>query len=178
MNKNIITIIIVLVVLIGGYFLLRNTNQSLPTLPPTPPENTLTQPSKTEKPNLLEEPLNQSQNQEQPSTPIASPQENEQEYVVIYTDNGYLPNTLIIEKGKTVTFKNQSSKPMWTASDLHPSHRVYAGTDLQEHCPDTEGRAFDQCVAGDIYEFTFNKTGTWKYHNHLNAAHTGTIIVK
>jgi hypothetical protein len=30
---------------------------------------------------------------------------------------------------------------------------------------------------GESYQFTFNKVGTWQYHNHRNAAHSGVVIV-
>lgn len=105
----------------------------------------------------------------------------EAQNIVTYTDSGYSPRTLKVKVGETVTFKNQSLQAMWPASDFHPTHRVYSGTSLQEHCPDTTGTAFDACTEiqpGDSWSFTFNKQGTWKYHDHLSPSHTGTIIVE
>jgi plastocyanin len=87
----------------------------------------------------------------------------------------------MIKKGETVTFKNQSSNSMWPASAMHPTHRVYSGTSLDEHCPDTTGTAFDACkgfLPGQSWSFIFNKTGTWKYHDHLNPSATGTVVVE
>jgi plastocyanin len=103
------------------------------------------------------------------------------ENVVTYTDAGYSPNALTIKKGETVTFKNQSSRSMWPASAIHPTHRVYSGTSLDEHCPDTAGTAFDACkgfLPSQSWSFTFNKTGTWKYHDHLNPGATGVVVVE
>ncbi len=100
---------------------------------------------------------------------------------VIYTDAGYEPGTLTVKLGETVAWKNESSSGMWTASGVHPSHTLYSGTSLSEHCLDVSGTAFDACGStqpGDSWSFTFNKTGTWKYHNHLKASHLGTIVVE
>ena len=67
---------------------------------------------------------------------------------------------------------------MWVASAQHPSHTVYAGTARQEHCPDTADTAFDQCAGESSgYSFTFEKVGTWNYHDHLNATVFGKVIV-
>ena len=83
--------------------------------------------------------------------------------------------------GDMVVFKNQSSAKMWVASAMHPTHIVYGGTSLQAHCPDNENNAFDQCQSnssGESWEFTFNKSGEWGYHNHSSAQHFGKIIVR
>lgn len=99
---------------------------------------------------------------------------------VTYTDQGYSPASVTIPAGTTVTFVNQSSKNMWVASAMHPTHAVYSGTNLDQHCPDTTNSAFDQCAgsaAGTSFSFTFNKEGTWKYHDHIDSKKYGTIIV-
>jgi plastocyanin len=97
---------------------------------------------------------------------------------VIYTGSGFEPPTLTIKAGNIVAFKNESGQDMWVGSDVHPSHMDYAGTTLRDHCPDDTWTAFDQCEAGETFGFTFKKVGTWKYHNHRHASHTGTIIVE
>lgn len=96
---------------------------------------------------------------------------------VVFTDGGFSPSTITIKKGESVTWVNQSSGGMWVASNIHPSHAEYSGTALREHCPDTAGTAFDECGTGSSYTFTFEKAGTWQYHNHVDAQKTGTIIV-
>ena len=95
--------------------------------------------------------------------------------VVTYTDSGYVPDPLIIKKGMTVTFQNQAANPMWTASDQHPSHRLYptSGGCL--------GSTFDSCAGtppGESWTFAFDKTGSWNYHNHLYPINGGTIVVQ
>ena len=101
--------------------------------------------------------------------------------MVTYTDAGYSPVALTVKKRETVTFKNQSSRSMWTASAMHPTHRVYSGTSLDEHCPDAAGTAFDACkgfLPGESWSFKLDKTGIWKYHDHLNPGVFGSITVE
>ncbi len=150
-KKNSIIVIVVLIALVG-YFWLKNKEAQAPG---GETSQTLTS----------------------PSDDSASTSQN----MVTYSDMGYSPSTLLVKVGTTLNFKNNSSLSMWTASALHPSHIVYSGTSLQEHCPDTAGVAFDSCAStqpGDSWSFTFNKEGTWKYHNHVNPSHFGTIIVE
>lgn len=87
--------------------------------------------------------------------------------VITYTDAGFEPETLVVARGTTVRFENESSGTMWVASDVHPTHEILP--------------AFDQLAAvatGADYEFTFNQEGTWNFHNHVSANHTGTVVVQ
>lgn len=164
MNKTIIAIIIVVVVVLSGYFLFRGAYQPTPSVPQTLNQQTVPQPSTSE---LSNKQLSPQLSAEQ--APVA------EEKVVTYTDAGYSPSTLRIKKGETVTFKNQSSQSMWTASAFHPTHRVYPTTG------GCLGSTFDACQGiqpGNSWSFKFDISGTWKYHNHLNPGDTGTIIVQ
>ncbi|OGI94971.1 hypothetical protein A3A03_02245 [Candidatus Nomurabacteria bacterium RIFCSPLOWO2_01_FULL_40_18] len=158
MNKTIVTIAIIAVVLVGGYFLLKGTYQLVLSVP-------LTQPSASE-----------SSSQKQPSQqPPASQAPVVKENAVTYTNSGYLPSTLTVKKGETVTFKNQSSRAMWTASAVHPTHRGYPTTG------GCLGSTFDACAGiqpGNSWSFKFDISGTWKYHNHLSPGDTGTIDIQ
>lgn len=97
---------------------------------------------------------------------------------VTYGPDGFLPSTVVINKGDTVTFINKGGDEMWIASNPHPTHEGYSGTTKNQHCPDTTGTAFDQCSVGTTYSFAFQKVGNWGYHNHGNAGDKGTVIVK
>lgn len=148
MMKTLIAIVVGILVLGGGYFLLSGK-----VLAPSPSAA----PSQTA-----------------PETPSASASRT-----VTYTPDGFAPSSLTIQKGETVTFINQSGQTMWVASAMHPTHSVYSGTTLSEHCGGpNEGVSFDQCEEGVSYSFTFQKSGTWKYHNHIRADNTGTIVVQ
>lgn len=151
--RKIITAVVVLVVVIVGILLLRGST------PAVAPSN------EAAAPNTFGTETN---------TPAAS------KTIIAYTDSGYAPATLEAQKGATVTFKNESSRQMWPASAMHPTHTVYDGTSLSEHCPNTSNTAFDACegiAPGQSWSFTFDKAGTWRYHDHLQVNNTGTIEV-
>lgn len=150
MNKTIIVVAIVAVVILGGYFLLREANQPVAPFPQPSSGQTIPQPSVDRM-------------------PVAK------ENVVTYTNAGYSPATLQIKKGETVTFKNKSSKSMWTSAATHPTHRDYP---ITGGCL---GSTFDACKGvqpGDSWSFKFDIVGAWKYHNHTNSSNTGTIVVE
>ena len=97
------------------------------------------------------------------------------EVTVIYTDSGYSPKTITVEAGTKVMFVNNSSGAMWTASDPHPVHTAYP---VSGGCI---GSVFDECkadAAGASWSFTFDKVGTWGYHNHRNSGMRGTVVVQ
>ncbi len=155
MNKVFIAVVVVIVVVLGGYFLLRTPTSQTPVVDQVSSSTVSQVPDSTA------------------STSVATA-------VIVYNEAGYSPASLEVKVGTIVTFKNQSSRSMWPASAMHPTHRVYSGTSRSEHCPDTAGTAFDACkgfLPGESWSFTFNKVGTWKYHDHLNPRSFGTIVV-
>lgn len=88
-------------------------------------------------------------------------------HVIAYTENGFTPESIEVAAGDTVVFENKTDNAMWVASAIHPTHELYAEFD-QKTSVGKDG----------VYEFTFTKVGTWKYHNHASAGRKGTIIVK
>lgn len=99
---------------------------------------------------------------------IASP-------IISYTDNGYAPSAIAIKAGEEVTFKNDSSKTMWPASAMHPTHTIYPTTG------GCLGSTFDACKGiqpGETWSFIFAIPGTWKYHDHLSPTFFGAITVE
>lgn len=86
---------------------------------------------------------------------------------VTYSDTGFSPKTVMIAKGDTVRFVNESSRRMWVASDLHPTHDIYPAFD--------DKKAIEK---GQVYTFVFDQIGTWNYHDHARASMVGTVIVK
>ena len=153
MNKTFVTVLILIIVVFGGYFLFKNPKVQAPTTETLPTETS------------------QLENMQTKTT----------QYVVTYTNEGYSPSEMTVRVGTIVIWQNNSSQNMWTASAMHPSHIVYSGSSLSEHCPDTAGTSFDTCkgiAPGSSWSFTFNKKGSWGYHDHLNASHFGKIIVE
>ena len=114
-------------------------------------------------------------------TPTPLPTVSELKVTVIYSDSGYSPIDVKIKKGDTVVFDNNSSKMMWTASAVHPTHKAYPGSDIAKCETPAQASIFDTCggyAPDELWEFKFNESGTWKYHNHLQPNHAGTVIVE
>ncbi len=108
-----------------------------------------------------------------------SPLKGPTTHTITYSTSGYSPSVLTITKGDTVRFVNNGGLSMWTATDNHPSHTLYPGSDINRCFEQGPGPdLFDQCEAGDEWSFRFNKEGEWGYHNHRRASHVGVIIVK
>lgn len=96
--------------------------------------------------------------------------------VVTYTDKGFTPKIIEIDAGDTVVFVNNSSRGMWVASNIHPTHTLYPETSDS----DCLGSSFDACTStqvGESWSFTFDSAGSWDYHDHMKASRTGTIDV-
>lgn len=161
MNKIVIVIVFLAIIAVGGYFLLRSPRYQ------TPNSNLASQPTSQRTLPTTQAPTIPS--------PITQETPSAEKNVVTYTDTGYSPGVLNIKAGATVVFKNNSSQSMWTASGVHPTHRLY---------PTTGGcinSTFDTCKGvqpGGSWLFKFDIAGTWEYHNHLNPSNAGTIIVE
>ena len=106
------------------------------------------------------------QNASDVASDASASNEISQDATITYSENGYSPERLVVKSGTKVTIKNASSKDMEFDSDPHPSHTN--NKELNE----------DLVEAGKAQTFVVNKTGTFGYHNHLNASETGTIVVK
>lgn len=86
---------------------------------------------------------------------------------VRYTDRGFNPSTITIDKGTTVFFINSSNKAFWPTSNF-------------ESTSDFEPENFDAgtaIVTGGKYQYTFTTTGTWTYHDRFATTSKGTVIV-
>jgi plastocyanin len=87
-------------------------------------------------------------------------------FEVLYTSEGFSPKQIEVSVGTKIAFKNTSGMPMWVASDPHPIHSDYSAFDAQR-----------EYGADEIYYYTFDKTGTFGYHNHSHAHDRGFVTV-
>lgn len=87
-------------------------------------------------------------------------------FEIKYDGSKFTPSTLDIKAGDVVIFKNESSKSFRPASGPHPSHTNYPEFDPKKEIP-----------AGGSWQFTFEKTGSWPFHDHLNSSVFGKINV-
>lgn len=157
--NNFLIALVVVVVLAGGFLLWQNYTPTMEPVTPTPSPVVPT-PTPSESP-----------------APAPTPASAPMSATITYNGTNFSPAAVVIKQGGTVTWINSSAKDMWVASAAHPSHTVYAGTSLREHCAEGAAPSFDQCEGGGNYSFTFNKAGTWGYHDHITPSATGRIEV-
>jgi plastocyanin len=79
---------------------------------------------------------------------------------------GYEPRDITISVGDSIEFSTTGDKPYWPASNVHPTHRIYPDFDPKE-----------PIQPEDNWQFTFDKEGEWRYHDHLAPFYTGVITV-
>ncbi len=192
MNKNyVIAIVIVIVVIVGGIFLLKSDGTENVVIDTHITEgdvsHTHTGTSTEELPinengdtsdEAIEEPQLEGDGDEAGADMIATDLEEVAvvERVVTYTSAGFDPKVIEIEAGESVKFVNGSNRKMWVASNVHPTHTLYP----EESDADCLGSSFDACEEieiGGSWSFIFNKVGDWEYHDHLNPSRTGTVEV-
>jgi len=87
--------------------------------------------------------------------------------IVTRTATGFVPNTLTLRKGDSITFVSTTGKEFWPASNFHPSHGLYPEFDPKR-----------QLEPSERWTFTFTKVGTWGFHDHLESGIKGTIRVE
>jgi len=94
-------------------------------------------------------------------------------------ESGFFPNNIEIKQGETVMFENTGTSEHWPASNIHPTHRAYPGSDIA--LCGKNSNIFDACdkiEPGQTFSFQLSQPGTWRYHDHINPKLTGQIIVK
>lgn len=88
------------------------------------------------------------------------------DHEIFYTNEWYKPKNVTINIWDTVSFINNSTLSMWTASDPHPEHTDYSLFDaLQSYNP------------GEIYSLIYNESGSYGFHNHQKSLHRGVVQV-
>ena len=181
MQNTWLWIVGIVVVVVGGFIWWQSSQGTAPSveLTPTTSETVNTVPSSpadTASTDTTTNTTNETNtttgtNDTSPSTPTSA--------TVTYTDSGFSPSSVTIKKGGTVKFVDQRNGSMWIGSAPHPAHTGYDGTSRTTHCaPGYTGPApFDQCSPGASYSFTFDKVGTWPYHDHMNSSSFGKVVV-
>ncbi len=87
--------------------------------------------------------------------------------VIRMSDTGFSPSRLTIKKGQVVTFVNEGEHDHWPASNIHPTHEVDAEFDPRKPIP-----------PGQSWSFAFQKSGVWRFHDHLYPESGGVIIAE
>lgn len=88
-------------------------------------------------------------------------------HVITFDGKSYSASNLTIAVGDTVTWKNEGTSNFWPASNVHPSHNILPEFDADK-----------PLAPGSEYSYTFDKAGSWPWHDHLRARLGGTITVR
>ncbi len=157
-----LVIIIVLLIVLAGAFAMTNRQPVATTspIPTTAATTELAPPPIIDQSATINSPSPQ-------ATATTSSSATSQSSTVSYNGSAFTPAILTVTSDTTVTFKNNSTTAMWVASDPHPTHTGLPGFDAKHNI-----------APGGTYTFTFTKVGTFGYHDHLNDAATGTIVVQ
>lgn len=159
-NKVVVGLVVLLVGVAAGWYFLQGGKPA----PYTPPE---TEQSLVETTPAVEPQVTLSA--ELPATGTAGAVEKGGvmgKVSVVYGASGFASNSVSVKKGTTVVWTNQSQGGMWVASAVHPTHQLLPGFDQLK-----------SVAAGGTYEYTFDKVGTWKYHNHVQPSDTASVVV-
>lgn len=172
MNKVVIGIIVI-IILVGGAYVLLSQNAS------PAPTNQNTQPSATQTGDTQQAPTNNSGTSASGGVSVSVGNTPPMTATVSYNGSSFSPSSITVAKGGTVTFSDTAGS-MWLASDPHPTHTGYDGTSRNTHCATgySGPKPFDQCSTGSSYTFTFTKTGSFGYHDHMNSGAHGTVVVQ
>ena len=103
---------------------------------------------------------------QQPQAREESTINNEETITITATSSGFDPKTITIKAGTRVIWISTVDGTVAVASAVHPTHQIYPPLNL--------GR-FEK---GSSVQLVFDKPGTYKYHDHLNPEHTGTVVVE
>lgn len=101
------------------------------------------------------------------STPV------QDSFLVRYNGTSFQPQEITVRKGTKVLFLNESSqqRPMYVASDDHPTHERYPGFDTA-----AVNQKFP--ALSESFSYVFDRVGTWGYHDHNSPSARGIIIVE
>ncbi len=114
----------------------------------------------------VRQPSSQKNDMASPSAQV-SQEEGEIVVEVIMGEDGYEPNNITLKNGQAVRFINASKDKRWPASNIHPTHELYADFDpKRELNPDEK------------WTFTFRRKGVWRMHDHIYPYMKGIINVE
>lgn len=167
MPKTAIITLIIIIILLGGYFILRAPAQD-PNM-----EDVILDEEGVNMEDVVEQEFEERQLNKDNEEGVI--EDEVKEHIVVYTNSGYSPSSLSIRLGDSVIFRNQGSAVMWPASALHPTHAEYPTTG------GCLGSTFDACKGiqpADEWSFRFDIAGNWRYHDHLTPTFFGSITVQ
>lgn len=93
-------------------------------------------------------------------------QSSEDTVMIVLGEDGFEPEHVTIEAGTRVVFSTTRDEFYWPASNVHPTHEMYAAFDPR-----------DAITPDDTWTFQFDEVGIYPYHDHIAPIYSGTITV-
>jgi len=87
-------------------------------------------------------------------------------HIVEFSEEGFSPKLSEILVGDSIEFVNTGELDHWPASNVHPTHELYADFDARR-----------PILPGGSWTFTFSQAGLWGFHDHLNPQNMGQVVV-
>lgn len=152
-NKGLLVLIVAVVLVGGAYFAYKYSNNT-------------NMPGSTATPSTSQNITSPGTDSSQMAPTASASGDTMAAAVVSATSSGYQPQTITVKAGTKVTWTNASGAMSNVSSDPHPVHTDYPPLNLGGF------------ANGESASLLFDKPGTYKYHNHLNATQRGTVIVQ
>lgn len=96
------------------------------------------------------------------------------QYLVSYTNAGFQPMSIVVKRGDTVRFTNNSNGQLWVAAVGTPANSVYPGS---SSCGGSSADSCGPLSPGAFWQFTFTQVGTYQFQNELDSSQSGTITI-
>lgn len=156
-NLVVVGIIVLISVVIGGLLLFKGNDQSGTTTTSTV---TSTPSTSLSQPDVMTGPEEEKKVEEGAVG----------ETTIRYTSSGFSPSSVTVKSGDKVTWVNNDNKEIRIGVNPHPQH-----TSNQEV---SGGEYTLNLGPGEQKSVVITKTGTFGYHNHLNASQGGSITIE
>ena len=88
-------------------------------------------------------------------------------HIIEISEDGFSPNFLEILAGDSIEFVSVGELDHWPASNVHPTHELYADFDARR-----------PVLPGSSWSFVFFRAGLWGFHDHLNPHNMGQVVVR
>lgn len=165
MKQGIIAAVVIVVLAIGGFVLMSQSNDTNDNADPN--SSSSVTPTRTSNTNDDEDDAMTT------PTATATPEQSggtgtddTASALITYGSGGFSQSTVTVKSGSKITITNNATKDAEPASDPHPQH-----TDNPE-------LNFGDIEPGGSKTVTVTKTGTWGLHDHNDASKKMTIIVQ
>ena len=100
------------------------------------------------------------------SEAVPKPENKTKVHQVSIEKNKFIPETITIKIGETVTWNNNDDELHWPASDPHPTHTGVIDFDVGS-----------DLAKGEYYSYTFRRVGDFLYHDHTAAVVNDTATM-